>query len=73
MQIHLKKMTNMRLLIEVSRGILDIYKTDTNLYPGSNIIIADFPLRWTVQNMGKLFNTGINCVYPVREQFLQDI
>ena len=59
-----KKDDEHRLLIEVSRGILDIYKTDTNLYPGSNIIIADFPLRWTVQNMGKLFNTGINCVIP---------
>ena len=59
-----KKDDEHRLLIEVSRGILDIYKTDTNLYPGSNIIIADFPLRWTVQNMGKLFNTGINCVLP---------
>ena len=59
-----KKDDEHRLLIEVSRGILDIYKTDTDLYPGSNIIIADFPLRWTVQNMGKLFNTGINCVIP---------
>jgi branched-chain amino acid aminotransferase len=59
-----KKNDEHRLLIEVSRGILDIYKTDTKLYKGSNLIIADFPLRWTVQNMGKLFDTGINCVIP---------
>ncbi len=59
-----KKSDEHRLLIEVSRGILDIYKTDTKLYKGSNLIIADFPLRWTVQNMGKLFDTGINCVIP---------
>ena len=50
--------------MKFSRGILDIYKTDTKLYKGSNLIIADFPLRWTVQNMGKLFDTGINCVIP---------
>ena len=59
-----KKNDEHRLLIEVSRGILDIYKTDTKLYKGSNLIIADFPLRWTVQNMGKLFDAGINCVIP---------
>ncbi len=59
-----KKDDEHRLLIEVSRGILDIYKTDTDLYKGSNIIIADFPLRWTVQNMGILYNKGINCIIP---------
>ena len=31
---------------------------------GCNIIIADFPLRWTVSGMGKLFDTGINAVIP---------
>ncbi len=57
-----KKDDENRLLIEVSRGILDIYKQDTKLYKGPNLIIANFPLRWTVQKMGKLFDTGINCV-----------
>jgi branched-chain amino acid aminotransferase len=28
------------------------------------VIIADFPLRWTVAGMGKLFDEGINAVIP---------
>ncbi len=59
-----KKSDEHRLLIEVSRGILDIYKNDTKIHRGSNLIIADFPLRWTVQNMAHLFNKGIKCVIP---------
>ena len=33
-----------------------------HLHKGSNLIIADFPLRWTVSGMGKLFDEGINAV-----------
>ena len=45
-----------RLMIDVSRGVLDIYKGVKNLHTGPNMIIADFPLRWTVEGMGKLFD-----------------
>ena len=51
-----------RLMIDVSRGLLDIYKGVKNIHKGTNFIVADFPLRWTVRGMGKLFNTGINAV-----------
>lgn len=51
-----------RLLIDVSRGLLGIYNGIENLRKGSNIIVADFPLRWTVSGMGKLFDSGINAV-----------
>tara|TARA_A100001015_G_scaffold299718_1_gene384144 strand:+ start:29 stop:1012 length:984 start_codon:yes stop_codon:yes gene_type:complete len=51
-----------RLMIDVSRGLLGIYHGIENLHKGSNLIIADFPLRWTVSGMGKLFNEGINAV-----------
>jgi len=51
-----------RLMINVTRGLLSIYK-DTGP-EGVNVIIADFPLRWTVQGMGRLFDTGINAVIP---------
>lgn len=51
-----------RLMIDVSRGILDIYKSVKNLHSGPNLIIADFPLKWTVQGMGVLFDQGINAV-----------
>ena len=52
-----------RLLINVSRGALGIYG-DTGAHKGTNIVITDFPLRWTVSGMGKLFDTGINAVIP---------
>ena len=53
-----------RLLIDVSRGLLGIYQEVSNLSPGPNIIIADFPLRWTVRGMSKLFQVGINACIP---------
>lgn len=51
-----------RLMIDVSRGLLGIYQNIEGLHKGSNVIIADFPLRWTVSGMGELFSTGINAV-----------
>src|SRR6185312_6502678 len=51
-----------RLMIDVSRGLLGIYQNNVALPKGPNVIIADFPLRWTVANMGHLFDKGINAV-----------
>ncbi len=51
-----------RLMIDVSRGLLGIYEGVEGLTAGPNIIIADFPLRWTVAGMGRLFDDGINAV-----------
>jgi branched-chain amino acid aminotransferase len=49
-------------MINVSRGPLGIYAHvfDGKLEP--TIVIADFPLKWTVVGMGKLFDSGINAV-----------
>jgi len=51
-----------RLMIDVSRGVLGIYENIEGVQKGPNVIIADFPLRWTVSGMGKLFDIGINAV-----------
>lgn len=53
-----------RLMINVTRGPLSIYSQifDDKLEP--TVIIADFPLKWTVAGMGHLFDTGINAVIP---------
>ncbi|MBO72152.1 MAG: branched-chain amino acid aminotransferase [Flavobacteriales bacterium] len=51
-----------RLMIDVSRGLLGIYQGIEGLHRGPNVVIADFPLRWTVTTMGPLFDTGINAV-----------
>jgi branched-chain amino acid aminotransferase len=51
-----------RLMIDVSRGLLGIYQGIEGLHKGPNVVIADFPLRWTVATMGALFEKGINAV-----------
>ena len=53
-----------RIMIDVSRGTLGIYEGVAGLRKGPNVIIADFPLRWTVATMGHLFNSGINGIVP---------
>jgi len=64
-----------RLMIDVSRGILSIYQGIVGVHKGPNVIIADFPLRWTVSGMGKLFDIGINAVITsqraIPAQFLE--
>ena len=44
-----------RIMINVSRGLLSIYQDVVDVAKGPNVIIADFPLRWTVAGMGKLY------------------
>ena len=53
-----------RLMINVSRGPLGIYAHvfDGKLEP--TVVIADFPLKWTVAGMAPLFDKGINAVIP---------
>jgi branched-chain amino acid aminotransferase len=51
-----------RLMIDISRGLLGIYHEIEGLHKGTNVIIADFPLKWTVASMGKLYDKGINAV-----------
>ena len=53
-----------RVMIDVSRGLLSIYEGIVGVPPGPNVIIAVFPLRWTVASMGPLFEHGINAVVP---------
>lgn len=51
-----------RLMINVSRGPLGIYHQVFQNKVGPTLVIADFPLKWTVAGMGKLFDVGINAV-----------
>lgn len=53
-----------RIMIDVTRGLLSIYQGVVGTHNGINIIIADFPLKWTVRGMGELFDKGINAVIP---------
>lgn len=49
-----------RVMINVSRGLLSIYEGIDGVKKGPNVIIADFPLKWTVQNSSHLYNSGVN-------------
>jgi len=53
-----------RLMINVSRGPLGIYSSvfDGQIEP--TVVIADFPLKWTVAAMASLYDQGINSVIP---------
>tara|TARA_B100001059_G_scaffold236750_2_gene289757 strand:- start:23272 stop:24246 length:975 start_codon:yes stop_codon:yes gene_type:complete len=51
-----------RLMINLTRGPLSIYNSIDDLVDGPNLIISDFPLKWTVQSMAPLFSEGINVV-----------
>ena len=53
-----------RIMIDITRGLLSIYEDVVGTHKGLNIIIADFPLKWTVRGMGELFDIGINAVIP---------
>lgn len=57
-----------RCLINVTRGLLSIYEDIVGIEKGPNVIVAIFPLRWTVAGMGKLFDTGVNLVIPSQRQ-----
>ena len=51
-----------RLMINVSRGPLGPYSEvfDNKMEP--TLVVSDFPLKWTISSMWKLFEEGINGV-----------
>jgi len=53
-----------RVMIDITRGLLSIYQGVVGIPKGPNVIIADFPLRWTVSSMGQLYDNGINAIIP---------
>jgi branched-chain amino acid aminotransferase len=53
-----------RLMINVSRGPLSIYGPIFGGKIEPTVVIADFPLKWTVASMGHLFEEGIDAVIP---------
>ena len=63
-----------RIMIDISRGLLGIYENNiSGITPGPNVIIADFPLRWTVSSMAHLFDSGINAVIPSQRNIPADL
>jgi branched-chain amino acid aminotransferase len=54
-----------RLMIDVTRGLLGIYANRVRgASKGANLIVADFPLRWTVASSANLYSEGIDIIIP---------
>ena len=51
-----------RLMINISRGPLGIYAPIFDNKIETTVVVADFPLKWTVASMGKLYDEGVNLV-----------
>tara|TARA_R110002126_G_scaffold272603_1_gene416775 strand:- start:12464 stop:13432 length:969 start_codon:yes stop_codon:yes gene_type:complete len=51
-----------RIMINVTRGLIPIYENRVGTEAGPNVIISNYPLRWTVQSLGHLYTSGINLV-----------
>jgi branched-chain amino acid aminotransferase len=53
-----------RLMINLTRGLLGIYDGKVNVPGGANLIVADFPLRWTVRGSEHLYRQGVDVFVP---------
>ena len=53
-----------RIMINVSRGPLGMYKMVFNGKITPTIVIADFPVKWTVASLAHFFDDGIHAVTP---------
>lgn len=53
-----------RLMINVSRGPLGLYSEVFDGIMEPTVVIADFPLKWTVAAMAPLYDSGVNAVIP---------
>lgn len=53
-----------RIMINISRGPLGMYKMvfDGKIEP--TIVIADFPIKWTVASFASLYGTGVHAIIP---------
>ncbi len=53
-----------RMMVNVSRGILNMYHEVFGGDPGPTIVISVFPLSWTMGAFGHLYDSGIHAVTP---------
>ena len=51
-----------RIMINVTRGLMPIYENRVGVDSGVNVIISNYPLKWTIETLGHLYDTGINLV-----------
>ena len=59
---HFQETDEHRIMINVTRGLIPIYEGRVGVESGVNVIISCYPLRWTVETLGHLYDKGINLV-----------
>jgi len=53
-----------RIMINVSRGPLGMYRMVFGGKTEPTLVIADFPVKWTVAHFARLYDTGVHAVTP---------
>lgn len=62
-----------RLMIDVSRGPLGMYKMVFGGVIEPTVIIADFPVKWTVASLAHFYDDGIHAVTPCQRCIPADL
>ena len=62
-----------RIMIDVSRGPLSMYRMvfDGQIEP--TVVIADFPVKWTVASLAHFFDDGVHLVTPAQRMIPSDL
>jgi branched-chain amino acid aminotransferase len=62
-----------RIMIDVTRGPLSMYSQVFDGKTGPNVIISDFPVKWTVAALAPLYDTGVHAVFPSQRMIPADL
>lgn len=60
-------------MIDVTRGPLSMYSRVFDGKIGPNVIISDFPVKWTVSALASFYDTGIHAVVPSQRMIPADL
>jgi branched-chain amino acid aminotransferase len=62
-----------RIMIDVTRGPLSMYARVFDGKVSPNVIISDFPVKWTVAPLAPLYDSGVHAVFPSQRMIPADL
>ncbi|MFC1677056.1 aminotransferase class IV [Planctomycetota bacterium] len=62
-----------RIMIDVTRGPLSMYAKVFGTEAVPNVIISDFPVKWTVSALAPLYDSGVHAVFPSQRMIPADL
>ena len=62
-----------RIMIDVTRGPLSMYARVFGGKIQPNVVISDFPVKWTVAPLTPLYDTGVHAVFPAQRMIPADL